>query len=875
MIDITRPLWAKAMGAIALATTMTAAAASAAQVGPYIAQDGLLVVEMESGAPAGSWRTENAIGGHAGSSYIRWDGPNLFHQPGSDIFGFDFEVAEGGRYHFRLHNRHDHPDSTEANDVWVRMDGGAWVKVFSWQRGQWTWTTQHEFNHHDKPPAEYQLTSGAHRIEFSGRSRDFSIDRLHLYRDGVANALSLGHPESPRATVNDRPVAGIRLQPAAVPANDGFRTAVRVDGIRSFDPDGDRIGHRWTVRGVRFDGSSTATQPGLRVRVSGEYAVPVKLEVTDGEESGHEWAFINVDGHAATLSGGGAVWHPVTLDFRGPASSEAANDPNPFLDFRLNVTFTAPDGSKITVPGFFAGDGKGGGAGDVWRCRFNPDQAGVWSYTASFRHGHEVAISLSRTAGAAHAFDGDGGAFAVLPRDPSAPGFLRDGRLEYVGEYYLKARDGGFFVKTGTNSPENFLAYAGFDDVQDNGGVGIIHQYAPHCTDWRIGDPYFRSSSTGIDSKGIIGSLNYLGQQGVNAIYFLPMNLGGDGQDTCPFIGYSKTRYNKTHYDVSRLHQWSAVLNHAQEQGILVHFVLAETESGNENWLDDGAMGLERKLFFRELSARFGYLNGLKWNLSEENDYSVAVLKQMAAYLNVVDPYGHVTSVHTHPNDVAIYEALYGDPLFDAASVQYLPQSANEMTHLVRGESVASGRKWIIDMDENGMWDIGLSGSNATEMRQQVLYDVLFSNGGIEWYCGYHPLPLGGDVRLENFRTREEMWRYSRIAREFLQDHFDLSEATPGDHLVQTGASEFGGAETFLEHDRRMAIFLPHAETAPTVDLRHHLGVYSVRWISPRTGQVVATGPDVTQTNGTTAVLQVAVSDTDQDWIVLLERIDG
>ena len=74
----------------------------------------------------------------------------------------------------------------------------------------------------------------------------------------------------------------------------------------------------------------------------------------------HEWAFINVEGHGATLSGGGAVWHPVTLDFAGPMTSETANDPNPFLDFRLNVTFTAPDGTMTTVPGFFAGDGKGG-----------------------------------------------------------------------------------------------------------------------------------------------------------------------------------------------------------------------------------------------------------------------------------------------------------------------------------------------------------------------------------------------------------------------------------------------------------------------------------------------------------------------------------
>lgn len=872
-MDLTQSKWTKALGALAL--TMATASAAAAQDGPFIAQDGLLVIEMESGDPTGSWESETALGGHTGSSYIRWNGPNLFHQPGSDIFGFDFELEEAGRYHFRLHNRHDHPDSTEANDVWVRMDGGAWVKVFSWQRGQWTWTTQHEFDHHTKPPAEYQLTAGSHRIEFSGRSHDFMIDRLHLYRDHVANALSLSHPESPREDVNDRPLAGILIHPASVPAGDKFRTAVRIDGGRSFDPDGDSINHRWTVRGVRFNGSSTPNQSRLEVRVSGDFAVPVKLQVSDGEEADAEWAYINIEGHGATLSGGGAVWHPVTLDFEGPECSETANNPNPFLDYRLNVTFTGPDGSEVVVPGFFAGDGQGGGAGDVWRCRFNPDQSGIWTYSASFRSGANVAVSVAPAPGSAHSFDGAQGSFAVLPRDASAPGLLRDGRLEYVGEHYLKARDGDFFVKTGTNSPENFMAFAGFDDVQDNGGVGIIHEYGPHRRDWRAGDPYFRSSSTGIDSKGIIGSLNYLGEQGVNAIYFLPMNLGGDGQDTCPFIGYTKTRYNKTHYDVSRLHQWNAVLNHAQERGILVHFVLAETEIGNENWLDDGAMGIERKLFFRELSARFGYLNGLKWNLSEENDYSVATLRQMAAYLDAVDPYDHITAVHTHPDDVAIYQHLYGDPLFDAASVQYLPQSVEGMTHLVRQESREASRKWIIDMDENGMWDVGLSGSNATEMRQQVLYDVLFSNGGVEWYCGYHPLPLGGDVRLEDFRTREEMWRYSRIAREFLEDHFDLEQAVPGDHLVQMGPSEFGGAETLLQHDRRMAIFLPHAQTAPTVDLRHHDGLYSVRWISPRTGQVVAQGSPVSQTDGTTTVLQVVAPFPEKDWIVLLERIDG
>ena len=402
-----------------------------------------------------------------------------------------------------------------------------------------------------------------------------------------------------------------------------------------------------------------------------------------------------------------------------------------------------------------------------------------------------------------------------------------------MGEHYLKARDGGFFVKTGTNSPENFLAYAGFDDVQDNGGVGIIHQYAPHRTDWRAGDPYFLSSSTGIDSKGIIGSLNYLGEQGVNAIYFLPMNLGGDGQDTCPFIGYSKT--DTTRRTTTSVASTSGTRFSTTHRSRASSFISSSprprsatrTGSTTGRWASSGSSS--------SASSRrgFGYLNGLKWNLSEENDYPVSVLKQMAAYLNVVDPYGHVTSVHTHPNDVAIYEALYGDPLFDAASVQYLPQSANEMTHLVRGLSSASGRKWIIDMDENGMWDVGLSGSNATEMRQEVLYDVLFSNGGIEWYCGYHPLPLGGDVRIENFRTREEMWRYSRIAREFLEDHFNLARAPPwrpprsDGRLRVRWRGDLPGAPSPDGHLPPARPDRAHGRPA------HHLhGVYSVGWFS-------------------------------------------
>ena len=57
---------------------------------------------------------------------------------------------------------------------------------------------------------------------------------------------------------------------------------------------------------------------------------------------------------APVISGELRKWHKVTLTFDGPATSETAT-PNPFTNFRLNVTFTHNSGSPTyVVPGYWA-----------------------------------------------------------------------------------------------------------------------------------------------------------------------------------------------------------------------------------------------------------------------------------------------------------------------------------------------------------------------------------------------------------------------------------------------------------------------------------------------------------------------------------------
>lgn len=91
--------------------------------------------------------------------------------------------------------------------------------------------------------------------------------------------------------------------------------------------------------------------------------------------------------HAQTVTGELKRWHKVTVTFDGPNTSESAN-PNPFLDYRLEVTFTK-GGLSYKVPGYFAGCNNpadsGCKSGNKWKVHFSPGETGKWNWKASFK----------------------------------------------------------------------------------------------------------------------------------------------------------------------------------------------------------------------------------------------------------------------------------------------------------------------------------------------------------------------------------------------------------------------------------------------------------------------------------------------------------
>jgi len=552
----------------------------------------------------------------------------------------------------------------------------------------------------------------------------------------------------------------------------------------------------------------------------------------------------------SSITGTLKKWDAVTINFEGPHADATDNDPNPFLDYRLQVSFTGPSGREYNVPGCFGGNGQGGRSGDVWRVRFSPDEVGEWNFRVSFRKGPEIAVGLGPDAGEPVSFDGYEDSFVIEPHDASAPGFMKWGRLEYVGKHYLRFRDGSYWLKGGNDTPEDFLAYAGFDNTRR-----AKHKYTQHIPDWNPGDPDWNNGA----GKGIIGSLNYMAEEHVNSIYFMPNNIGGDGKNVWPYVGKIDPKgdpdNDNLHFDISKLHQWEIVFDHAQRKGIFLHFVLNEAEELNKRELDNNKLGVERKLFYRELIARFGHHLALQWNLCEEYNLrfkiSPELAKEYAGYIQAVDPYDHPITIHHAGKAIKAWEPFLGDKRFCVTSFQTQDIDVVEKWRVLSREA---GMPHVIGMDE--FFPDKATPENADRHRRQYIWPIYLSGGQLEFI-------LDELLKTENFRKYEKHWRYMWYARRFMEQCLPFWEMIPQDELLTCE----GDGEVFALPGEIYAIYLPQGGRGK-LNLGGQPGNFTTRWYSPRQGAFQ--GRPGRLSGGKQVDLPPPPEETTEDWTLLV-----
>lgn len=586
------------------------------------------------------------------------------------------------------------------------------------------------------------------------------------------------------------------------------------------------------------------------------------------------------------IEGAPYQWQPITITFTGPELSEYGN-PNPFSDYRLMVQIENRD-TIFQIPGYFAADGNAGASGahsgDQWKVHFTPNQPGLWRFKASFQTAPGLAIKPDSIIGQSIAFDGAAGRIEIAPADTAGSVFSTAGRIHVNpdNQYFQFAGSGNYFIKAGADSPENFLAYHEFDSTYRHNNEARageaapsaeLHQYRPHLEDWKDGDPVWHQDK----GKGIIGAINYLAKEQMNAIYFLVMNINGDGKDVWPYLSHT----DRDRFDCSKLDQWNIVFQHMQDKGILLHLVTQETE--NEKLLDNGDTGNERKLFYRELVARFGHHNGLVWNLGEENGPASFTpdgqtndqQKAMASYLKAVDPYNHPVFLHTHSwkaQKDTILDGLLGFQDIDGLSFQVDQKShVHEEILRWRQKSKAAGHPWSITMDEIGMWHTGVVPDKIyprhDTMRQQVLWGSLMAGAaGVEWYFGANY--AHNDLNCEDWRSRKYMWHQTRYAINFFQQYLDVEEMNPSDHLINQP-----DAFCLANPGHQYVVYFPKGTAgSAALDLEGNTIPFTIKWYNPRTGEALEDGSVTAILGPGPQKLGLPGQHENLDWVALIER---
>ena len=498
----------------------------------------------------------------------------------------------------------------------------------------------------------------------------------------------------------------------------------------------------------------------------------------------------------------------IEILFPGPASQGLDDEFNPFA-LQVDVIFHSPDGNTTKIPAFYEGDGRGGLDGDIWKVRLMPGQIGIWQYKV-----------LSEDP----LLNGTQGIFEVLPNSncelntADSKNLSCKGSLGYVGGHYLQFQDGDYWIKTGLDDPENFLGTA-FDN-------------------WEAKQ----------------AQIDLLSRMGINSIYMITNNIGGDRKDTWPWVGEteSQAKSNPDRFNISKLQAWEDFFTHAQDQGIVLHFVFND---------DSAWTGYNRELYIREMIARFSHHPGIVWNVGEEANESFSDQEQLvfAELIRDLDPYKHPVTVHRKSP-----WPFLGDQEFDSSSIQVgdggADFSSTELGNLYqvvidhREKSIQRGHPIPIMIDE--IPRITQVNPDVREkFRKQVIYPIYFGGGNFELHF-QDAYGQRGSVRIEDL----EPLIIDMVRLRQLLEPLPYPDMQTCNQLLSSAINLcFGdGRETFL-------IYLPQGGFGE-INLSGITGVFGKSWFNPRTGEFIQTEPVPGGRR-----LSFNAPDT-RDWVLLLEK---
>ena len=192
-------------------------------------QNGIAVLEMESGNLPSNWERETGEAGFTGNSFIAWRGSDFFNSPGNGVIEYKVRINNPGTYRFVWRSQAGVGNSTtEHNDSWLRFpdaddffavrgngsstifprgsgrtpnpngsSSNGWFKIYV-NNLNWDFRTVTSDNDPHNIFATFN-SPGVYTIQVSGRSFGHFIDRMVLYNEdnfSFSNATQLSRQET-------------------------------------------------------------------------------------------------------------------------------------------------------------------------------------------------------------------------------------------------------------------------------------------------------------------------------------------------------------------------------------------------------------------------------------------------------------------------------------------------------------------------------------------------------------------------------------------------------------------------------------------------------------------------------------------------------
>lgn len=287
--------------------------------------------------------------------------------------------------------------------------------------------------------------------------------------------------------------------------------------------------------------------------------------------------------------------------------------PNPFTDVQLTAQVTAPSGRKVTVDGFFDGDGAGGQSGSVFKVRVFADEAGTWSWTtqsnAAGLNGRTGSFSVSGTLA---------GAFGKGPivQDPAHPRYFKH---QHGSPVYLVGK--------------------------------YLDRAAPASI--RFSHTLFSEERTDADRQALLD--RHLGM-GLNKINVYLANHTDYGSiSTTPWLGNADAN-DKARFDLQRWRLYEQWVRRMRDAGIVAQLWFFADGFGNHADAD------RKRLIQYGMARLSGYANTVFTLMTEwQEGWTTTEVETHMVYLHQHNPWDRLATVHGLPGDFSFPTASWAD----------------------------------------------------------------------------------------------------------------------------------------------------------------------------------------------------------------------